>query len=430
MIRFICLIGLITILQSDARLQVYTDGVLRPTSNVEMSIIDTLTDDGVWTWFNDPRSYYSPENGEVVTGWINSLGQVKLKSYPSLDTSGVLRTIEVDDHDNPVIIRKSDGKYLVGYTTHDGDAWIRESTNTDDITSFETEVVFPSLRRTYSYLHEIESEGRMYTFFRDLQGGSLWGRFFQYSEDGGDTWSAQDTFLNNGIQRLYTISRKRDNSRIDFITTDGHPNNIITSIFHFYYQDDYFFRTNGDTISQLGTGFVPLDSMTLVYDADISGIDSWVWDLRFDEVGNPIVVYATIVSEFEHYYNYARWTNGEWIKSQVCAAGATIEPVGLEHHYSGGITILDRNTLICSREVLGDWSLFAYTTPDGGRTWLHRKIETGTGLTNKKIRPFVPINATWDSRINLVFLSGEYTGYTDYQTKVIAAKIYKNQQDY
>ena len=39
--------------------------------------VSTLTEDGAWCWFSDPRAIYTTKkNGQIVTGWVTKSGDI------------------------------------------------------------------------------------------------------------------------------------------------------------------------------------------------------------------------------------------------------------------------------------------------------------------------------------------------------------------
>src|SRR5687768_5907215 len=88
-------------------------GLLSPSSSYAAGTTATLTTDGAWTWFNDPRGIV--DNGKLYTGWIDSQGFLFAASHDL--SSGVTQTAPLyngaffqrDDHDNPAFIKNPNG---------------------------------------------------------------------------------------------------------------------------------------------------------------------------------------------------------------------------------------------------------------------------------------------------------------------------------
>ena len=82
----------------------------------------TLSPDGAWTYFTEPRAVnYDGKHRRTYVGWIDSRGQIIVSSYDhrtGVRTRAVLRTGErVDDHNNPSVTVRRDGRLMVFYST-------------------------------------------------------------------------------------------------------------------------------------------------------------------------------------------------------------------------------------------------------------------------------------------------------------------------
>src|SRR5687767_8285721 len=94
------------------------------SSALAAGTITTLTTDGAWTWFNDPRGLV--DDGKLYTGWIDSGGFLFAASH-DLGT-GVTNTAPLyngaffqrDDHDNPAFLKNPNGSLTAFYAPHGG----------------------------------------------------------------------------------------------------------------------------------------------------------------------------------------------------------------------------------------------------------------------------------------------------------------------
>jgi hypothetical protein len=100
---------------------------------------------GAWCWFADPRGvHHEGTYNRTYVGWLDRQGDVKLASYDHntrLRTTVVLHwALGVDDHNNPSLHVLPDGRLMVFYSEHNGDAmYYRISTRPEDITSWGRE---------------------------------------------------------------------------------------------------------------------------------------------------------------------------------------------------------------------------------------------------------------------------------------------------
>jgi BNR repeat-containing family member len=76
---------------------------------------------GAWCWFADPRAVKA---GDVTyVGWIDGEGDVRVAAVDAggLVTAATLHEdLGVDDHNNPALLQRSDGKLQVFYSRHGG----------------------------------------------------------------------------------------------------------------------------------------------------------------------------------------------------------------------------------------------------------------------------------------------------------------------
>lgn len=328
--------------------------------------------------------------------------------------------LQKDDHNNPgLLIRNSDKKIMTFYSKHGSGGsgyFMRVSKNALDIDTWETEVdissALGSLNSAYANPIQLTGEENepIYLFWRETVDGGNYGTMCGKSVDGGVNWTSK-LLVKNGTQRPYFRAINNGTGRIDFVTTEGHPAAVATSIYHYYYENGNYYKTDGTLIGN--DDDLPLDpatDLTLVYDG--TTIRGWCWDIVIDSNGYPVIVYAKFPTpETDHRYRYARWTGTEWIDNEICQAGGCLYIDEL--YYSGGVALDNQNPNIvfASREVDDKYVIFKYVTADNGATW------TSTQISNSDldcIRPFVVRNH--GGTFQLCYLEGTYTTYIDYDT--------------
>lgn len=111
------------------------------------SIISTLTDDGAWCWFSDPRAIYYNEN-LVITGWVKKDGSVEVASLDlnsgEKKFNNIYPQLEIDDHDNPAFTILPNGNVFTMFAWHSTKKGViyNQTTNGSDIQSLGENVVF------------------------------------------------------------------------------------------------------------------------------------------------------------------------------------------------------------------------------------------------------------------------------------------------
>lgn len=193
--------------------------------------------DGNWTWFNDPRAVYDSATQRLFWGEIRSDGKVAVNSWDflrQLYLRGTPRTsvLQIDDHDNPALCILDNGEILAAYSVHTGDSFSCRTNGATDIRTWRTEVAVASVANDDAYAHLMQmgdTAKSVFWFYR--RNGSTQ---FRVSTDRGDTWGGDTTLISNAGERPYFKCVKTSRSRIDFVSSTGHPGEIATSLYHGY----------------------------------------------------------------------------------------------------------------------------------------------------------------------------------------------------
>jgi hypothetical protein len=408
--------------------------------------INTITEDGAWCWFSDPRAIYTHgENPGVLTGWVTANGSIEVAHIDpkgKVTTQILADTLDKDDHANPAFVELTNKQNMVFYTKH-FDYFVRHHTSTNDGKDlFEDAVLFdpftdaelekfPVKRTTYANPFSLESEGgKLYCF----------GRWTGYkpnimtSTDNGETFSKSRVMITNypfdSNNRPYVKYYSDGASKIHIVFTDGHPKIELTnSIYYAYYENDAFWRADGSKICTIDElPFEPKDA-TLVYKADEMNGKSWVYDVGADENDNPVILYTRYPDDFHHIYHYSKFDGTSWIDSQICDSGdwfpQTIEGTEeREQNYSGGMTVnpLNSKIIFTSEEVNGIMEIVKYDLDDQGKIKTREEITENSKYDN--VRPFIPRNMkSGDEPVVLWMQNDKYIHYTNYKTQI---KYYKD----
>ena len=278
----------------------------------------------------------------------------------------------------------------------------------------------------YSNPVQLSSENnRIYLFWR----GSDWQPAFSFSDDAGITWAKPTVFIKtskvDGSQRPYVKVSSDGISRIDFAFTDGHPRNEAeNSIYHMYYEKGNLYQTNGKPVCKINELPVLISEVNKVYDATVSKVRAWVWDVATDEKNRPVIVYTQLPAETDHRYQYARWNGKKWIDQELSKAGkwfpqtpdSVKEP---EPHYSGGI-VLDHNNpsvVYFAKPLNSVFEIESRTTPDQGKTWKTKAVTQNSATSN--IRPFVVRNySAQGPKVLWMNVFDHYVHYTNFLTSI------------
>lgn len=372
---------------------------------------------GGWVWFNQPNAIY--DDGRTYFSYIDGAGHPEVAYYDhatesvstpvDLYPAGVF---EVDDHDDPALLRRSsDGHILAYFSIHFGDdqyvnAWDGSSWGTTANIGADINA------GTTTYMAPVElADGTVRVFFRDHYSGESVEWAYADAAD-GETFSGHTSFVRDQGVITYVRPYADGTGRVDFVAS-GHPAyDTGGSIWHFYYSGGSYYKSDGTLIESA----LPLatSDMTKVYDGATT--KGWHWDIA--RVGSDLaIVFATFPGNdgSEHLYQYARWTGSAWDVHEIADGGGYIPTAGspLEVFYSGGIAIdrLDIDRVYYSSDAAGDFDMFRAITSDGGATWATAQM---TSSSSKDIRPKAVRSA--DPSLRVLWLHGTYAQYTDWNT--------------
>ncbi|MFK7843887.1 MAG: BNR-4 repeat-containing protein [Rhodothermales bacterium] len=393
--------------------------------------VSTLTEDGAWCWFQDPRAvYYEGSRRRTYTGWMTQNGQLVVAQLDhdsqQINTIVIEEDWDVNDHNTPSFLVRPDGHIMVFYARHNKvGLFTRRTSAPEDITAWEEEITVSDADRiTYSHPVQLRSEaGKIYVFWR----GPSWKPTFAYSTD-GKAWSEPKILIQQQGReaadiRPYLKVVSDGDSTIHFAFTNGHPRNEPTnSVYYFKYTKGHFQRANGASIGAMNE--LPIDPMhsDRVYDANNTQVRAWIWDIALDSLNQPHIAYTRLPEENKHQYHYTFWDGTKWDDHFVAEAGGWFPqtPAGSEErevHYSGGITFNQHqpSILYFSHEREGQFEISRAQTFDQGNTWGIEPITSGS--TQLNVRPVFP-HGYEGGEDHVLWMQGKYTHYTDYQTAI------------
>jgi hypothetical protein len=392
-----------------------------------------FNDNGAWCWYQDPRIIVDQTNGTMLIGSVAApqgpegdlrAGNIELTCFDL--TSGSRKRIvlheklEADDHDLPALQIRPDGRYLAMYAKHKRDnlsRW-RTSKNPHDALAWRDEQVFDwsaltgRSNVTYSNLHYLSAEKRLYNFVRAINDDPS----IMVSTDEGDTWKYGGKLLTEskvGYVNGYVRYASNGVDRIDFITTEHHPRDFNNSIYHGYVKggklhdsagtviDDNIFDDQGQSQTRL----------TRIFAADtVIGGDTmthgWTVDLRLDRSGNAVALISCRANDIpensnfnDHRFFYARFDGRQWHTHQLAKAGARLWDYEQDYTGVGAIHPHDTNVVYIStpfdprdQSPLAKHEIFKGVTGDGGATWQWTAITKNSSVGN--FRPIIPV---WDA---------------------------------
>ena len=423
----------------------------------------SLVADGAWTWFNDPRALF--HHGKLYFGYVRAGDGKTALSVFDLATGRVTNLwssgfTELDDHNNPGLLAKSDGRLLAVYARHNTDQSYsyRCSAGTNPAASagWDLELSIPAsgAGMTYANLFQLSAEnGQIYNFCRNLN----FNPTVYTSTDGGASWSKPQLFIKTGDRgniRPYVKYSSDNTGRIDFLYTDGHPNNVANSLYHLFYTNRAFYRTDGSFVTsyaglpiqhdagQRGSVIYQFSNVeTTNFDDHVPTGRAWCWEIASQSNGAPVCVfsvqrdYASLGgrdwTDDRIYYYYARWTGTNWQKRFIAQAGRPL--YSAEKDYAGGICVdpIEPNVIYISsnaREPFNVTSITNVSLRANNRYELWRGVTANGGLTFSwsqstsdssvdTLRPYIPRRNGGERCV--IWFRGNYTTYTSYACSVV-----------
>jgi len=392
--------------------------------------------DGAWCWFSDPRAvHYNGRAERLYAGWASSGGDVVVGSYDYRTheeaSTVICPEFQKDDHVAPSLLVLPDGRLMVFFTKHNGGFYSTRSLVPEDISGFE-KVSRIDMGEMQCYSEPVMLSGeknRIYVFFR---GGYDWKPSFVYSDDLGRTWSPPRVMVakpgSPASNRPYTKVASDGRGRIHFAFTDGHPRDeAANSVYYMMYEHGVFYDAAGGKIGD--TASLPIDQTTVpkVYDGN-SGVGgrAWIWDVAAGKDGRPVLVYTTLPEESKHTYNYASWDGSKWQNHAICPGGSWFpryekkkEEREPEPHYSGGLCLdhADPGIVYLSRPSGDVFEIERWETRDGGSSWSHRMVTSGSDHDN--VRPVAVRGCPAGKSPALLWMNAfSYRHYTDFRSTI------------
>jgi hypothetical protein len=376
---------------------------------------------GAWSWFGDPRAV--ARGGRTYVGWIDGRGDVRIAAHDArtgrvIQGPVLKRGLGRDDHNNPSILLRGDGRLMVFFSPHSGHTlpppgiprrmYYRLSRRPGDVRHWGRLRVLPTNTPGglgYTYPNPIQVGRSVLLFWR----GGNWQPSTS-SWRPGRGWSRARTLIRvGGGNRPYVKYALVPGGRgaIDTAFTEANPGNLATSIYYARLRGGRFRRAGGAP-----AGGLPLTARRAdrVYNGRGRGGRAWVMDVASTSRGRPVILFATYHPGGRHVvYRYATPVAGRWRVRRLVDSGPPIAG-----NYPAGATLDhgDPGTVLLSRRVGGVYEIERWRTRDRGRGWIHEAVTRGSSSWN--IRPVVPRGGSG----TVVWMRGSYRGWRAYMTSI------------
>ena len=380
---------------------------------------------GAWSYFGDPRAI--AHEGHTFTGWISTTGNVwvaHIKPDGSFTKRVIYRDLGVDDHNNPSLVFRPDGRIAVFFSPHSGrflpppslrpsKMRYRVSKRPFSINGFNPVRTVPTNvpgGLGFTYPNPIQQKGKLWLFWR----GGGWNPTFSYTRNGRTWVPARELVRSVDPHRPYAKYVGDGNRRIHGIFTEGHANHFKNSLYYLRYENSGLFAMSGRRLGTLRSAPLHVSKLDRIYKFTNARGSAWPHDIALTAEGRPRVVYTRRVGHRDTFF-YAYHNGERWVSRKIVAAGP-----GFPSFTSGGATLdhEDPRNVYLSRTI-GRWNQVEHWfTPDDGRTWSSRRLTNDPD--GYSIRPVTPRGLTGANRILYVWGDERTIGFTDYTTRVHA----------
>ncbi len=413
-----------------------------------------LSEDAGYCWFQQPRALFYGTR-MLVASVSSGSADASIRGNPraviydfstsKATTVDLHSKLELDDHDAPAFMIRTDGRILAIYQKHDEENhfYYRISDGADGLTWGSETTFTPSASSslTYANLFRLPAESnRVYDFFRGIDGS--FKPSYATSDDQGQTWKRGNVVINftSGatLQRPYVRYASNGTDTVHFFYTEAHPRDYDTSVYHVMYKGGSLYASDGTLLAPLTQGITATQG-TRVYKADANHV-AWGSDIVLGPSGRPVVTYSVQMDSAglpqgqggaDIRYRYARWDGTAWRDYALAYAGGKL--YSGEDDYSGLATIDPDDTsvvylstnanpttgapLMSAGDGKRHWEVFRAVTPDQGATWAFTPITHDS--TQDNLRPLLPPSIDGHQKA-LIWLRGVYRAYTSYQQQMVA----------
>lgn len=390
--------------------------------------INTLK--GTWTWFCQPTAIYDPTANKTIVVSLNPDGYRYVSEYNHANEQHgtyLLSTTaaESDDHNNPAICIRSDGKYLVAYTEHNANTTMkfRVSSNAGDASAWATEyTVDIGNTITYAQLWRLSDEDRIYLFTRVNVSGTTFSWNILTSDDDGATWSSPTQLITTGTGlRPYARSWSNGVDKIRFILTreNNVPPSSNSALYSIYY-DGAWRNMDGTALGSMPFAEAGLNASSILFTD--SGTDiRWIGDVTEGSDGSVHVLYYVYPNgdENNHDLYHASYSSGTWTHTKIVDEGGSFLPLtgtSLSYHSAAVFDPLDwRNVALC-RQIDGIYELETWRGNAAGTSWAMSESITGKS-TCHNFRPNYAYGRVAGKEPYLFWVgNGKYESFLDYET--------------
>ncbi len=391
---------------------------------------------GSWSFFGDPRSIQVKD--EIITGWIPKTGSVQVSQYNVETHKKKIVTLgpnlgRFDDHNNPSLLARKDGRIMVFYSPHSGRAlplnatshmYYRTSKKPADITEWNPVHKIPTNtgnnKLGFTYPGPVKIENGIFLGFR----GGNWQPTFVKSPDHGKSWTKARTIMESpGMKRPYVKSTEGPDGSVYFAYNLDNPGTTGTGLYFIQYRPGKgYFDADGNKIAN-SNQTMPSTEGDMIMSKNRHG-RLYVMDIAADEDGSPVVVFTgkRKGEDASVFYAYRDKKNKHWKIEHIVDEGYELydntKPPNYGFYPTAGMSLdhEDPSKVLISRQVKKQMRVEQWQH-EAPNEWTHEAISP---KEKSCVRPASVRNHTLGNAA-VVMMCGKYTDWLHSNTGIYIA---------
>jgi hypothetical protein len=397
----------------------------------------TITGIGAWSFFGDARAVKVDD--KYFLGWTTPSGQVQVGEYDpdSGKTTQITlgpRMEQGDDHENPSLMVRADGRLMAFYSPHSGriypknrksQLYYRTTINPADISKWTAFKTIPTNtfdgHLGYTYPNPVPLANNK--IFLTWRGGDWLPAVATWS---GKAWShARGMIYSPHPRRPYVKTAQGLNKTVLIGYNQDNPRQTKTNTyFARYVPGKGYFRANGTKIANPLTRFPSQRGDVVAWNGQNGR--TWVLDVAEDKHGSPYVVYAAGDRFSEMNFYLARYVAGSWKRTKIVDSGfngKTLVPPSYHYYPSAGASLDHKNpnVIYLSRAIgsnldmqVETWSLKSAGNLTGG--W---NVTRNSPLN---MNCFRPVGVLGGEVGDVAMMCGNYYSWLNFPTGIFLAQ--------
>jgi len=398
--------------------------------------IQQFTAGGGWSFFGDPRAVET--GGKRFIGWTTRIGQVQVSEQdPKTGKIKIVtlgpRMEEGNDHQNPSLLVRPDGRITAFYSPHSGrlrpkkrksQLYYRTTKKPADISKWSRVKTIPTNtfdgHLGYTYPNPVPlSRNRIFLTWR---GGDWLPGMAVLSNN---KWSkARGMIYSPHPRRPYVKTAAGNKGTVLISYNQDNPRQTPTNTyFARYIPGKGYFKANGKKITGPRSR-VASQKGDLVATNKPAG-RNWVMDVAETRSGAPVVLYAAGNRFREMVYFIARYEAGRWVRTKIVGNGfngKSLIPPQYGYYPSAGASLdhAKPSVVYISRAAGSDLNMRV-------ETWSLKKsgnLRSGWNVTRNSpadMNCYRPVGIRGGATGEVAMMCGTYFSWLNFQTGIYLA---------